>query len=84
MFHLYHFSGVEQPTLEFLLEKTELLLKPTSGSYCPESEPHPFPPSRGQDSEKDLKESNEHNSSTTLLKQRGNIYKCENITCMMI
>lgn len=74
----YILSGVEQPTLEFLLEKTELLLKPTSGSYCPESEPHPFPPSRGQDSEKDLKESNEHNSSTTLLKQRdGDIQEVE-------
>ncbi|NP_001012371.2 hypoxia inducible factor 1 subunit alpha, like 2 [Danio rerio] len=74
----YILSEVEQPNLPFLLEKTEQLLKPTSSSYCPETEPAPFPPSRGQEGEKDLKESNEHNSFITHLKQRdGDIQEVE-------
>lgn len=69
LFTLYHCSGVEQPDLTYLLKQTEQLLKPRD-SLLTESQPAAFPLPTAQ---LDKTKSDEHNSPSTALNQRGKI-----------
>lgn len=69
---LCHYSGVEQPSLAFILEHTEQLLKPRDSLY-PESQAVPRPLFAALEDREDPKTTtaNNHNNSVTPTDPRG-------------